>query len=69
MNDPQILLSACCMKGLTVPAMHRKKLLFVFICQIHISIKFQRKNIIETHNRKNKDRLRVKQTGGQGQAD
>ena len=68
MNDPQILLSACCMKGLTVPAMHRKKLLFVFIYQIRISIKFQRKNV-ETQNRKNKDRLRVKQTGGQAQAD
>ena len=68
MNNPQILLSACCMKGLTVLAMHRKKLLFVFIYQIRISIKFQRKNV-ETQNRKNKDRLRVKQTGGQAQAD
>ena len=68
MNDPQILLPACCMKGLTVPAMHRKKLLFVFIYQIHISIKSRRKNM-ETQNRKNKDRLRVKQTGGQAQAD
>ena len=64
MNDPQMLLSACCVKGLNTPIMHRKKIdfFFMYLSNTYFHQVLEQK-YKEPKQKRHKDRLSVKHTG------